>query len=80
MQLRVKARQPAASFFMNCMSFLHMLDIMQDAKIIHEGTRIYATHINHKHSFIHEELQEWYDTHSRLPVTVAWDGLEIKRG
>jgi phosphoribosyl 1,2-cyclic phosphate phosphodiesterase len=54
-----------------------MLDILLEAQIIRPDTRIFATHINHKHDLNHTELQAWFDQHSRLPVVVAYDGLTI---
>lgn len=63
---------------MNCEAFLIMLDALLSAAIIRPDTRIYATHINHKHAFVHEELQAWFDAHANMPVTVAYDGLTIE--
>lgn len=62
---------------LNCEAFVQMLDILLDEEIIHENTLVYATHINHKHQLTHENMQAWFDTHSKIPVTVAYDGLKI---
>jgi len=57
-------------------NFLLMLDRMSDMGFINGKTKIYATHINHKHSLLHEELQDEFDN-SGYKVTVAYDGLTI---
>ena len=62
---------------LNCEAFVKMLDILLEEAIIHKDTHIFATHINHKHDFTHDEMQAWFNTHSKLPVTVAYDGLKI---
>lgn len=66
-----------AASHLNCKAFLNMLDILLEAEIIRPDTRIYATHINHKHDLNHTEMQEWFDQNSKLPVVVAHDGLTI---
>lgn len=57
-------------------SFLLMLDRMESIGFIDSRTGIYATHINHKHDLLHEELQQRFDE-SRFRITVAYDGLKI---
>lgn len=68
----------STSSHLNCEAFLDMLDILLDAQIIHSDTKIFATHINHKHDLNHTELQAWFDQHSKLPVVVAYDGLIVE--
>ena len=46
-------------------------------EIIREDTRIFCTHINHKHDWNHEAYQEWFDTHTEFNVKVAYDGLKV---
>lgn len=65
------------SSHLNCEAFLNMLDILLEAKVIRPDTKIYASHINHKHDLNHDQLQQWFDEHGKLPVTVAFDGLHI---
>lgn len=67
----------SAESHLNCKAFVQMLDILLDEAIIRNDTHIFATHINHKHDFTHDDMQAWFDTHSKLPVTVAYDGLKI---
>ena len=68
-----------ATSHLNCEAYLETLDTLLAERIITKRTHIYATHINHKHSFTHEELQGWFDAHSQFPVMVAYDGLRIMK-
>lgn len=60
---------------LNCTAYLEMLDMLQKADIIRPDTKCYASHINHKHDLTHDLMQQWFDEHAKLSVTVAWDGL-----
>lgn len=60
---------------LNCTAYLEMLDMLQKADIIRPDTKCYASHINHKHGLTHDLMQQWFDEHAKLSVTVAWDGL-----
>lgn len=62
---------------MNAFSFVDQLHIFMDRSIIRDDTRIYCTHINHKHDLNHEQYQAWFREHTDLDVTVAYDGLKI---
>ena len=62
---------------LNGSAFLVMLDILLAERIIHPNTRVFATHINHKHAFTHRTLQEWFYQNASMNVTVAYDGLKI---
>jgi phosphoribosyl 1,2-cyclic phosphate phosphodiesterase len=62
---------------LNCSAFLQMLDTLLDESIIRLDTKIFATHINHKHDLTHDDMQAWFDAHSRFCITVAYDGLKI---
>ena len=64
---------------LNAWAFRDMLEIFLERGIIRPDTRVYATHINHKHTFTHELYQAWFDENAPIPVTVARDGLEIPR-
>ena len=64
---------------LNCEAYLDMLDILLKADIIRPDTRCYASHINHKHDLNHDQMQQWFDEHSKMSVTVAWDGLVVER-
>ena len=61
---------------LNVYAFVDMLNIMLDRGIITAATRVYATHINHKHSFKHDQMQDWFNNNAPVPVTVAADGME----
>ena len=57
--------------------FVEMIDKLSLNMIIDEKTKIFSTHLNHKHSFNHDDLQEYFNKNSDYEVTVAWDGLRI---
>lgn len=57
-------------------SYLLMVEKMSALGVIDHATRLYATHINHKHTLLHDDLQQYFDR-SDHPITVAWDGLKI---
>ena len=52
------------------------LATMSDIGFIEPETRVYITHINHKHSMLHDDMQLAFDS-SRVRATVAYDGLRI---
>ena len=55
-------------------SFLDMLSIFDEKQIIRKDTRIYSTHLNHKHTFTPLILQEYFDRNSTFHINVARDG------
>lgn len=57
-------------------NFVLMLDKMSAIGFIDGNTKIYATHINHKQPYLHDELQEAFHQ-TGYNVTVAYDGLCI---
>jgi len=57
--------------------FIEMLNKLSQYNIIDENTKIYSTHLNHKHTFNHDDLQAYFNENSPYSVTVAWDGLKI---
>lgn len=62
---------------LDCRSFLLVLERMAQEGVIHEGTAIYATHINPDQGLDHARLQQWYDE-SEFTVTVATDCLSFE--
>ena len=62
---------------LNAKGFLRMLDVLLENEIIRQDTCVYASHINHKHDFTHEEYQRWFDENSTIPVVVAYDGMKL---
>ena len=62
---------------LNATAFLRQLDTFGARAIITERTKVYATHINHKHEFNHEQYQAFFDERAPLPVVVACDGLMV---
>lgn len=62
---------------LNAKSFLRMLDVLLENEIILRDTCVYASHINHKHDFAHEEYQRWFDENSTIPVVAAYDGMKL---
>lgn len=62
---------------LNAYAFVDQLDVFRKLDIIREDTKIYCTHINHKHSWNHEAYQTFFDNSCRFDVTVARDGMEI---
>jgi len=58
-------------------SFLEMLRRFRQRDILRADTRVYSTHLNHKHTFTPLLLQDFFDRNAPLPVTVARDGQQI---
>ncbi len=63
---------------LNGAAFLQQVDTFLRRAIITEGTQVYATHINHKHEFNHEQYQAFFDERAPLKVVVASDGLMVE--
>ncbi len=61
---------------LNAYAFIKQLEIFDKYGIIHQNTKLYCTHINHKHDFNHEAYQAWFDRHPSYRVSVAYDGLK----
>lgn len=68
------------SSHLNCEAFLKMLELLTVYGVIRKDTKVFATHINHKHDFTHDLMQKWFDERAAMPVTVACDGLCAERG
>lgn len=62
---------------LNGFAFLEQLDTFEKYGIIGKDTKIYCTHINHKHSWNHRAYQQFFDNNAAHRVTVAYDGLYI---
>lgn len=62
---------------LNDEAFVEMLNVLLEHGIIREDTRVYASHINHKHDHTHELYQKWFNEHAPIPVVVARDGMEV---
>ena len=62
---------------LNDEAFVQMLDTLMGYDVIRKDTRVYASHVNHKHDYTHELYQKWFDEHAPIPVIVARDGLEV---
>lgn len=67
-------RLPEGSGHLDAYTFVAMLETMLDRQIITPATRVYSTHLNHKHTFTPLRLQEYFNRHAPLPVCVARDG------
>jgi hypothetical protein len=57
-------------------SMLLMFEGMARIGFIDESTALYATHMNHKHDLLHDDMQRALDA-STFKVTVAYDGLSV---
>ena len=58
-------------------AFLTQLETFSKYGIISSDTRIFVTHISHKHTLTQAEYQNYMNEHTDRNVTVAYDGLEI---
>lgn len=54
-------------------NYIDMLDKMTEIGLIDENTKIYTSHINHKHSFLHKDLVDFFEK-SKYEVNVSYDG------
>lgn len=61
---------------LNGENFLKQVEALRDVGAVTDETRIYATHINHKHAWNHRAYQDFFDASSEK-VTVARDGMEV---
>ncbi|UVI31283.1 MBL fold metallo-hydrolase [Paenibacillus spongiae] len=59
-------------------NFNLVLDRLLANGTIDQDTKVYATHINHKHPLHHDQLQEAFDRTSPVSVIVAFDGMAIE--
>lgn len=62
---------------LNGAHFLKQMERLSKVGAVTDGTRVYATHINHKHDWNHEAYQRFFTDSGAKNVTVARDGLEI---
>lgn len=59
-------------------AYVQMLRLLEANGVLRPDTKVYLTHINHKHTFTHEKYQRWMDEHAKRSVTVARDGQRIE--
>ncbi len=57
-------------------TFFPMLEKMTALNTINDKTKIYATHLNHKHTLLHDDMQKFFDE-TTYSITMAWDGLSL---
>lgn len=71
------SRDNDSSSHLNAKTFVIMLNRFLENNIATPQSRVYATHINHKHDLTHEKYQEFFDNNSPIKVVVAHDGMQI---
>ncbi len=62
---------------LNAYAFVDQLEIFRKHNIIRDDTKVFCTHINHKHDLNHDAYQEWFREHTDYNVQVAYDGLQV---
>ncbi len=63
---------------MGCPGVLAVVRRLLAQGTLGETSRVYITHINHKHTLTHEKMQAFYDAQGLMvPVMVGYDGMEI---
>lgn len=67
-----------ASSHLNGPAFIDQLEIFAKYGIIRDDTKIYCTHINHKHEWNHDAYQSFFLQNTHRNVTIAYDGLIIE--
>ena len=67
-----------SSSHLNGPAFIDQLKIFAKYDIIRDNTKIFCTHINHKHEWNHAAYQAFFDQNTKRDVTVAYDGLMIE--
>lgn len=67
-----------ASGHLNGANFLRQMEALAKVGAVTSATRVYATHINHKHDWNHDAYQRFFTESGAKNVTVARDGLEIQ--
>ncbi len=68
---------PADSGHLNGAHFLKQVAALREVGAVTDQTRIYATHINHKHDWNHVAYQAFFDA-AKEKITVARDGMEVE--
>lgn len=64
---------------MNAEHFVEQVAAFMENGVLKPDAKVYMTHINQVNRFSHEEYQAYCDTHSRYPITIAYDGMKIDR-
>jgi len=63
---------------MGCAGVLAVTRRLLGQGTLSASSRVYVTHINHKHSLTHEKMQAFYDVQNvGVPILVGYDGMEI---
>ncbi len=69
---------PKSEGHMGCPGVLAVTRRLLEQNTLTETSRVYVTHINHKHSLTHERMQAFYDAQNPgVRIEVGYDGLEI---
>lgn len=71
------AERPMTGAHLNGKMFIMQVENLAKAGVVTDSTRVFATHINHKHDWTHADYQAFFDASGAHPVTVARDGMEI---
>lgn len=62
---------------LDIVNFNLVLERLLQSGTVSGKTRVFATHINHKHHSPHDRLQDKFARSAPIPVTVAYDGLQL---
>ena len=63
---------------MGCPAVLAVVRRLIAQRTLDAVSKVYITHINHKHSLTHEKMQAFYDAQNvGVPILVGYDGMEI---
>ena len=63
---------------MGCAGVLAVTRRLLEQGTLEKTSRVYVTHINHKHSLTHDKMQAFYDAQQVVvPILVGYDGMEI---
>lgn len=64
---------------MGCTGVLAVTRRLLEQGTLNASSRVYVTHINHKHTLTHSKMQAYYDAEKYpVPVIVGYDGMEIE--
>ena len=63
---------------MGCEGVLAVAERLLSQNTLGPDSRVYATHINHKHSLTYDSMRAYYEARrGAVPVFVGYDGMEI---
>jgi phosphoribosyl 1,2-cyclic phosphate phosphodiesterase len=64
---------------LNIMKCDALMSKMYRNNTITDHTKVYITHMNHKHTFTHKDMEDYYNRlQAPYPVVVAYDGLTVR--